>query len=98
MTQTLHVTTPALVADSTMQEYRTHGFVRIPHILSPEEVTHFHHAAQAAAERLRHKDLSRSAVFTQLVNVWQEDEAMRALTLHPNAGSRSLMCQLSVAV
>ena len=86
MTETLHVTTPALVDDSTVQAYRAQGFVRIPQIISAAEVAHFHHAAAAALERLSHKDFSRSAVFTQLVNVWQEDDAMRALTLHPNVG------------
>lgn len=86
MTPTVQVTTPALVADATVQEYRTQGFVRIPQIISAEEAAHFHQAAKAASERLRHKDFSRTAVFTQLVNVWQEDDAMRALTLHPNVG------------
>lgn len=87
MTQTVQVTTPELIADATVQTYRTQGFVRIPQIISAEEAAHFHQAAKAASERLRHKDFSRTAVFTQIVNVWQEDEAMRALTLHRNVGA-----------
>jgi ectoine hydroxylase-related dioxygenase (phytanoyl-CoA dioxygenase family) len=81
------VTTPEQIADSTVAHYRSQGFVRIRQIISSEEAAAFHRAASAALERLRHKDYSRSSVFTQIVNVWQEDAAMRELTLHPNVGA-----------
>lgn len=87
MTSTADVTTPEMIADSTVEQYRKLGFVRIPQIISAEEAAHFRQAASAAMERLRDKDYSRSSVFTQIVNVWQQDDVMRELTLHPNVGA-----------
>ena len=86
MTQTSEITTPDRISDVTVQQYRTQGFVRVPQIISTEEAAHFHAAAREASVRLRDKDFSGSMVFTQLVNVWQEDRAMRELTLHANVG------------
>lgn len=87
MTQTSSVTTLETISDAMVQQYRSQGFVRVPQIISAEEAAHFHAAARSAAERLRDKDFNRTKVFTQLVNVWQEDDAMRELTLHPHVGA-----------
>lgn len=76
-----------LLAEHIVEGYRTRGFVHIPQIITAEEAAHFHQAAAAAAERLREKNFSQTQVFTQLVNVWQEDAAMRELTLHPAIGA-----------
>ncbi|GAB3417220.1 phytanoyl-CoA dioxygenase family protein [Flindersiella endophytica] len=62
--------------------YRRNGFVRIRGILTADEVAHFNAAAKAYLERHRAESLHKNGVFTQLVNVWQHDEAMRSLTLH----------------
>ncbi|GAA2700170.1 phytanoyl-CoA dioxygenase family protein [Nonomuraea recticatena] len=65
-----------------IEEYRKNGFVRVPGVLDQAEVEHF----RTAAERFLKEHRGRStagAVFSQLVNVWQQDPVMRELTLHP---------------
>lgn len=73
------------VAPDLVESYRRDGFVHVPGIISREEAASFAQAAQAASERL--KALSDAPMFRQLVNVWQQDEVMKALTLHPNVAS-----------
>jgi hypothetical protein len=84
-------TTPDTLPEEWIQTYRRQGFVHIPGIISKEEAAGFHAIALDLAERLKEKDHARggkaAAVFTQLVNVWQEDEGMRRLSLHPNVGA-----------
>ena len=69
----------------TCTTYQRDGFVHIPGIISRAEADHFAQAALVASERL--KALSDAPMFRQLVNVWRQDEAMKALTLHPNVAS-----------
>jgi len=71
-----------LVDADMIEAYRRDGFVHVPNIISKEEAGHFRQAALDAAERLR--EYSDGKIFNQFVNVWRDDEAMRALTLHPN--------------
>ena len=67
---------------SWIEDYRRDGFVKVEGVLSREEALEFRGAALNAAERL--SNLSEgSAIFSQFVNVWTKDEAMRRLTLHP---------------
>jgi ectoine hydroxylase-related dioxygenase (phytanoyl-CoA dioxygenase family) len=85
-------TTPATLPDTAIESYRRQGFVHIPGILSRAEAEQFRLAAADALERLADKSLTRGRgaverIFTQIVNVWREDEAMRRLTLHPNVGA-----------
>ena len=62
--------------------YQRDGFVKVPGVLSRDEAFEFRTRALSAAERL--KNLSEgSSIFSQFVNVWTQDEGMRALTLHP---------------
>jgi len=62
--------------------YRENGFVKVRSIISQEEAMEFRERAlQLQEERLSY---SNSAIFTQLVNVWRDDEVMRRLTLHAN--------------
>lgn len=68
-----------------IETYRRDGFVHISNIITHEEATLYAGAAVNAAERL--KGLSNDPMFQQLVNVWQEDETLKALTLHPNVAS-----------
>lgn len=74
-----------MVTADQIAAYRRDGFVHIPSLLSREEAFSFREAALGASERLR--VLDSGPIFTQLVNVWQEDEGMRALTLHPAVGA-----------
>ncbi|RYX83792.1 phytanoyl-CoA dioxygenase family protein [bacterium] len=85
MTTTTAQTTAETLTDEQIAAYRTQGFVHIPGILSPEEAAHFHEVAQDFAKG--GPALSNQAIFQQLVNVWRQDEGMKALTLHPNIGT-----------
>jgi ectoine hydroxylase-related dioxygenase (phytanoyl-CoA dioxygenase family) len=86
-------TTPETLTDETIDTYHRQGFVHIPGVISPDEVAEFRAAALDVAQRL--KDRSNTAgkgdkverIFLQLVNVWQEDETMKRLTLHPNVAA-----------
>ncbi len=70
--------------DTAVTFYRDNGFVRIREILSPDEAKYFR---RAALEYSRSADnYSNSEIFQQLVNVWQSDEKLRALTLNRKIG------------
>src|SRR5579871_2167582 len=84
MTTATYTTTANTLTDQQIQSYRQQGFIHIPGIISKEEAARFHAAAVAASKRL--KDIHGSAIFTQTLNVWREDEDVKALTLHPNIG------------
>lgn len=79
------VTTPESLSEETIATYRQRGFVHIPGIITPEEAAEFRAAALAAMGRS--KAYSNSPIFTQIVNVWRDDETIRRLTLHPNLGA-----------
>lgn len=74
-----------IVDPSLIARYRKDGFVHVPALISREEAFHFREAALSAAKRL--KGYSDGAIFDQFVDVWRQDEAMKALTLHPNVGA-----------
>ena len=78
-------TTPETLNEEQISSYRREGFVHIPGIIRPDEAAEYYEAALAVSRRResRHK----GAIFTQLVNVWTDDETMRRLTLHPNVGA-----------
>lgn len=70
-----------------VEEYHRDGFVRVRGVLDRAEVDRF---AGAAGEFLaEHGAHGRTAgrpqekIFTQLVNVWRQDETMRELVFHP---------------
>lgn len=77
-------TTPSTVTDEMIAAYQRDGFIRIPGVISADEAQEFRTAALAVQQRLRDRALTDNSIFTQLVNVWREDEVMRRLTLHPN--------------
>lgn len=62
--------------------YRTNGFVRIREIITREEAARFREAALHHARQ--NQAYNDSAIFTQLVNVWRNDDEMAQLTSHPN--------------
>src|SRR5262245_12335271 len=85
-------TTAENLSRATIQSYRRQGFVHIPGIISQQEAEEFRGAATHALERLQDRSLTKGRgraeqIFTQIVNVWREDEAMARLTLHPNIGA-----------
>ena len=76
------MTTPQTLGDDLIQAYQTQGFVRVPGILSKEEAAEYYGIALSIMER--EQDPMGGRVFTQIVNVWQSDDQIRSLTLHPN--------------
>lgn len=66
----------------SIESYRTHGFVHVPQIISREEALQWREEALNWSRS--QQDFAATGVFTQLVNVWRDNEKMRALTLHPN--------------
>ena len=75
-------TTPETLTDAQIAYYRQNGFVHIPGIVSKDEAAHYYEAALDLSKR--RKDDGGGNIFTQLVNVWRHDDAMRPLTLHAN--------------
>lgn len=71
------------VPASLVETYRCDGFVRVRGILQPAEVERFRDAVERFLTQHRQDSLDQSGVFTQLVNVWRQDEGVSALTLHP---------------
>jgi ectoine hydroxylase-related dioxygenase (phytanoyl-CoA dioxygenase family) len=81
-------TTPENLSEEKVQAYRQDGFVHIPGAISADEVVRFREAVLEYAGRSKDRALKYdSNVFTQLVNVWREDETVKQLTLHPNLGA-----------
>ncbi|GAA1544016.1 phytanoyl-CoA dioxygenase family protein [Kribbella lupini] len=64
-------------------EYRVNGFVRVPGVLTLDEVEHYRTRAAAYLEEHRADRLQQDAIFSQLVNVWRHDDVLKQLTLHP---------------
>jgi len=85
-------TTPENLTEESIQAYRENGFIHIPGIIAREEVAGFYDAIQSFSESMRSKKdenthVKDHEVFTQLVNFWPENEAIRRLTFHPNIGA-----------
>ncbi len=77
------VDTTGTVDAGLVEAYRKDGFVRVRGVLEPDEVAKFCAAAEDYLAAYRADSYSKDAVFVQLVNVWQRDETIRQLTLHP---------------
>jgi phytanoyl-CoA hydroxylase len=71
-------TLPAESIDS----YRRNGYLHVPGVLAAAEVAGAHDAAIALSSTMESRRY-KGEPFTQLVNCWQHDERLRALTLDP---------------
>ncbi|MBI1337183.1 MAG: phytanoyl-CoA dioxygenase family protein [Phycisphaera sp.] len=80
MTLTIHEADAHDIHDDAVKSYRDHGFIAVRNILSKEEADHFRQAALEVADKSKAR--TDSEIFKQVVNVWRDDEAMKALTLH----------------
>jgi phytanoyl-CoA hydroxylase len=74
------------VPDELVTAYREYGFVRVRGVLDPDKLEHFRSSAEAFLIAHRAESLEKQGAFSQLVNVWQRDENLRALTLDPRLG------------
>ena len=81
------MTTAAPSADQLVESYRRDGFVHVPGLLDAGDVARWRMAAEAAATRVAPMTGYRGNPFTQLVNVWREDETLAALTCHAAIGA-----------
>lgn len=83
MTTSAYKTAAESISLATIDSYQRQGFVHIPGMLTTDEVVAFRNRAVQVEQRLKDKALHYGTpIFTQLVNVWREDEGMRQLTLH----------------
>jgi len=74
-----------------VEYYRTNGFVKIPGIISKEEAAFYYEAALEVAKANKASKEGQGGVYrkvlNQSVNVWQFNETMKVLTLHPNVAA-----------
>lgn len=82
MGTTTYSTTTETLRESTIQRYRTEGFVPAHGLVTPNKTSAFREAALTLSEHMR--SFNESVPFIQLVNAWGEDATIRRLTMHPN--------------
>jgi len=82
-------TTVANLPDETIQAYRRDGFVHVRGIISQNEVAAYREVALELQHKLKShtKDRVAEKIFTQLVNVWRDDDRIKRLTMHANVAS-----------
>lgn len=73
------------ISDEQIESFRRDGFVRVRGVISPEEAQHYADAALDFSKRTG--SYYDNEIFKQIVNVWQDDEPMKQLTLHPNVAA-----------
>lgn len=85
--QQADVTQVEMISDEMVESYQKNGFIRIPNLLTPEEVARFHDGAVDAARYIPNLAANIPQVFNQTVNVWTQNEVIRELTLHPRVAA-----------
>lgn len=83
----MHANQNLPLSDEQVAAYRAQGFLRVPKVLTAEEVEHYRSAAERAAGTM--EDIHGGAIFTQVVDVWRKDEALRGLTMHQGLAARA---------
>ena len=87
----------ALVAPELVEAFRRDGFVVVPGLLTPAELSHFGKcvdAAVAARQRGRPPLEERSRYeqsFLQSINLWEDHPDVRPLTFHPRACAAAVL-------
>jgi len=73
------------IDEAAIAAYQTYGFIVIRGVLTKQEAARYREATLRVHEKVdnHHKADDR---LTQFVNVWETDEALRALTLSPKLG------------
>jgi phytanoyl-CoA hydroxylase len=71
------------ITGDRVESYRKQGFVRIPNLLTPQEVERYREAALAISRREENFNQGSPMIFSQYVNIWTRDEAFRQLTTEP---------------
>lgn len=86
MTITSDIDSAGRVSEELVSAYRENGFVRVRGVLDKEQVDRFRGSAEAYLSAHRAESLEKQGTFSQLVNVWQRDENLRALTFDRRLG------------
>ncbi|MBN4061051.1 phytanoyl-CoA dioxygenase family protein [bacterium AH-315-I18] len=74
-----------IITPQQIKDYRTHGFVHIPNIITTQEAGLYHQAALEATEQ--RASLHEGSIFKQHVNNWQHNDVIKKLTLHPTVAA-----------
>ena len=85
--------TSSSVAPDVVHSYRENGYVHIPQVLSPEEVTVYREAAREAYETRPAYNREDDKTFKQILQLWKTDETLRQLTFH--TGLTTIATQLA---
>ena len=75
------------VALDVVHSYRENGYVHMPQVLSPEEVTVCREAAREACETRTAYNGEDDKTFKQILQLWKTDETLRQLTFHTGLAS-----------
>ncbi|MCW8132257.1 MAG: phytanoyl-CoA dioxygenase family protein [Planctomycetota bacterium] len=67
-----------------IKSFRENGFVRVPQIISAEEVAHYRSVIVRYLDSQAGTGLGQEPVLTQIVNHWRVQPEMRGLTFHPH--------------
>ena len=71
----------------SIAEYRAEGFVRIPHVLDPKEVTRYHDEAAHLVDTMKLRGnvgiRTEEDRFLAKLNLWMESDFWSSLTFHP---------------
>lgn len=81
------VTTVDDISPAMVAQYQTQGFIHVPNILSPAEVSRYHDGAVDATKIMANLSAGRPDIFNQTVNVWTQSEVIRELTLNKRIGA-----------
>jgi ectoine hydroxylase-related dioxygenase (phytanoyl-CoA dioxygenase family) len=81
-----------ILSGEQVARYRADGYIHIPSVLTGDEVERYRSAAAEVYQRESGLDPD-NAMFKQVVNIWQRDDTLRSLTLHP--GLAELATQLA---
>ena len=81
------VTQPADITPAMIAQYQSQGFIHIPNLLSPAEVTRYHDGAVQAATYIPNHAKDVPQIFNQTVNVWTQNDVIRELTLNARIGA-----------
>jgi len=71
------------ITAAAVDQFHQHGYTSAPALLPSIEADRYRAAALAFANAPERTAYSNNPVFTQLVNVWKQDDVLRELTFHP---------------
>lgn len=72
------------VTAEMLETYRRDGVVKVPQIITPDEVTQFR---KVSMDLLEPMPQNPDRPFNQKVNVWRDEPVLKQLTQHPNVAA-----------